>query len=261
MILNEGGNVFKDAKGQPLTGRINRVDVAPTVNFLERITGLDLLNNMLGSTGRKETSGDLDLAIDASLVSKDALTNVLLKYCEANNFPKPCIKKSGNSVHLLTPINGDPKNGYVQTDFMFLNDMAYSKWMLGAMPEASQYKGVDRAVLLNSIGKAIRQTPDGTPTPQGVKIDVNAGLKDRHTDTLLTSNPNEIAQTLLGPTANHKDLESVESIVGALRNDPSRDVKLKDFADYLQRANRQMPKLESSAHPTEWLRHWSNKLK
>ena len=148
---------------------------------------------MIGSTGQKESSGDIDLAVDANLISKDALIEVLLKYCEANNFPKPCIKKTGNSVHLLTPINGDPKNGYVQTDFMFLHDMAYSKWIYGAMPSASQFKGVDRAVLINSIGKAVRQLPDGTPAPQGVKIDVNAGLKNRQTDDLITTNPNEIA--------------------------------------------------------------------
>jgi hypothetical protein len=261
MILNEGGNVFKDKQGQSLTGRINRVDIGPTVNFLERITGLDLANNMIGSTGYKESSGDLDLAVDANLISKDALIEVLVKYCEANNFPQPCIKKTGNSVHLLTPINGDPKNGYVQTDFMFLHDMDYSKWIYGHMPDVSQYKGVDRTVLFNSIGKAVRQLPDGTPTPEGVKIDVNTGLKDRQTNELITANPNEIAQVLLGPSANARDLDSVESAVGALRNDPHRAEKLKDFAGYLEKSQRQMPQLEASAHPTEWFRHLSNKLK
>ena len=32
--LNEGGNVFKDAAGQPLTQRINQADFMPTAQWL-----------------------------------------------------------------------------------------------------------------------------------------------------------------------------------------------------------------------------------
>ena len=35
--INEGGNIFKNADGQPDTIRINRVDVEPTVQLLETI--------------------------------------------------------------------------------------------------------------------------------------------------------------------------------------------------------------------------------
>ena len=42
MILNEGGNVFKDPNGQIATTRINKADVAPTLDWLEKVTGLDL---------------------------------------------------------------------------------------------------------------------------------------------------------------------------------------------------------------------------
>ena len=56
MILGEGGNVFKDADGNPRTQRINLADIKPTVAWLEKITGLPLVDNMLGSTGTKPTS-------------------------------------------------------------------------------------------------------------------------------------------------------------------------------------------------------------
>ena len=55
MILNEGGNVFKTADGVEATQRINKADVEPTLKWLEKITGLDHLNFMLGSTGIKPT--------------------------------------------------------------------------------------------------------------------------------------------------------------------------------------------------------------
>jgi hypothetical protein len=68
MILIEGGNVFKDTAGNPLTRRIAQADVMPTAQWLEKITGLDLTKDKdkrdgkpirwLGSTGRKADSGD-----------------------------------------------------------------------------------------------------------------------------------------------------------------------------------------------------------
>ena len=53
MFIKEGGNVFKDADGAILTTRINQTDVKPTVQWLEQLTGLPLMDNMLGSTGQK----------------------------------------------------------------------------------------------------------------------------------------------------------------------------------------------------------------
>jgi hypothetical protein len=251
MILNEGGNVFKDAQGNPLTGRINRVDVAPTVKWLERITGLSLLDNMLGSTGVKESSGDIDLAIDANSITKEAVIEVLTNWCQGHNTdPRTSIRKTGNSVHFKTPINGNVDNGYVQTDFMFLTDMRLSKFVLGAMPAESQFKGVDRFILINSIGKAL-----------GLKLDGNRGLMSRMTNELVSNDPHEMAQILLGPRANVKDLSSVESIVAALKNDPQRDAKLADAKATFEKNGKPLPQMEASVHPTEWFKHLSNRLK
>ena len=50
MILNEGGNIFKDPNGQIATRRINKADVAP-LDWLEKVTGLELKANTLGTTG------------------------------------------------------------------------------------------------------------------------------------------------------------------------------------------------------------------
>ena len=73
--LNEGGNVFKSSEGGSATIRIKRDDVDPTLEWLEGILGIDLVNRKLGTTGKKETSGDLDIAIDENAVTKEELTN------------------------------------------------------------------------------------------------------------------------------------------------------------------------------------------
>jgi len=52
-LLFEGGNIFKDDAGTVLTVRINKADVLPTVQWLEKVTGLELTDNMLGTTGKK----------------------------------------------------------------------------------------------------------------------------------------------------------------------------------------------------------------
>jgi hypothetical protein len=51
--------------------------------------------------------------------------------------PKNGSVKAGTAVHFKTPINGRPDQGYVQTDFMFLSNVPWSKFVLGAMPADS----------------------------------------------------------------------------------------------------------------------------
>ena len=233
MILKEGGNVFKDMKGQILTQRINQTDVAPTLAWLDMmLPGLDLQNNTLGSTGKKPTSGDLDLAVDASQVSKEQLANRLTQWATSHGLkPDEYVKKSGISVHFKTPIGGNPNSGYVQTDFMFLTNVPFSKFILSA-PGDSNYGGSDRNVLLNSIAKSM-----------GYKLNQTAGIADRATNAIISDDPDKIAKLLLNNKATREDLHSVETIVAALERDPKRDEKLKDAREHF--AKKGVPFMES----------------
>ena len=239
MKLFEGGNVFKLADGQPATTRISRENVVPTVQWLEQLTGLNLVDNMLGSTGRKETSGDLDLGIDETKISKDVLIQQLLK----RGVKAEDIKKSGDSVHVKTPILGDAKNGYVQTDFMF-GDPEFQKFALNT--GESDYKGVHRALLLASIAKA-----------QGMKWSYKNGLVDRETNEIITKNPQEIAQNLInGDTA---DLSSVESIVKKIKTLPNYEELVKDARDAFERDKLTLPEDTTLPGTGAWYRQFLNK--
>lgn len=205
-ILNEGGNIFKDAEGTILTQRINRADVVPTLRWLEKITNIPHEDFMLGSTGRKETSGDLDVAVNQQDVTKDELVQKLAAWCEQNGKdPKAWIRKTGISVHFLTPIRGNENQGLVQTDLMF-GDPEWMKWSMAGSNDATAYQGADKHILMASIA-----------TAQGLKWSWQKGLIDRSTDEVITRNPQEIAQHLIGPNAQVDDLESVESILTKLR--------------------------------------------
>ena len=238
MNLQEGGNVFKDGDGRALTQRINQTDVKSTLAWLEELVpGLDLQNNTLGSTGIKDTSGDLDIAVDANQVTKDQLEARLKQWAASHGFkPEDYVRKSGTAVHFLTPINGRPDLGYVQSDFMFLNNVPWSKFVLGAMPADSKYKGRERNVLMNSIAKSM-----------GYKLNQIAGIADRATDKLITDDPDRVAKLLLNRTATRQDLASVETILQALSTDPKRDAKLADFTQHMEREG--LPFMESETPP------------
>ena len=233
--LQEGGNVFKNSKGQALTQRINQTDVKPTLAWLEELVpGLDLQNNTLGSTGIKSTSGDLDIAVDANTVTKEQLEARLKQWAASHGFkPEDYVKKSGTAVHFLTPIIGNPANGYVQTDFMLLKNVPWSKFVLGAVPAESKYKGRERNVLMNSIAKSM-----------GYKLNQIAGIADRNTNEIITDDPDAVAKMLLNKTATRQDLASVENILQALSTDAKREAKLADFKSHMEREG--LPFLESA---------------
>ena len=224
MILKEGGNIFKDEQGTPVTTRISRNDVDPTLAWLEKVTGLNHVDNKLGSTGIKDSSGDLDVAIDSSKVDKQELFDKLNAW-KMKNHPddttRQWVAKSGISVHFKTPINGNPNNGYVQTDLMFGNPEAM-KFAFKGTGDGTVYKGAHRAIMIASMAKA-----------RGMKWSPGKGLLDRETNDLVASAPDEVAVALLGQGANRADMDSVEKIVKKIRNSPDYDALTADaFANF-----------------------------
>ena len=234
--LLEGGNVFKDKQGQPLTQRINQADVPATIAYIENILGIKFPpERWLGSTGRKPTSGDLDLAVDLNEIDKDQLAGALQKIVTSQNLdPREWVVKKGE-VHFRTPIAGDPNKGYVQTDFMFFPDLDWGTFYYGGA-EGSAYKGMNRNVLMSSMAKAL-----------GFKVGAN-GMFSRSTEELVKGglDPSQVARVLLGPAFTKENLKNVESIYAALSNDPNKDAKLKDFREYLQREGLKEPQLSVS---------------
>jgi hypothetical protein len=243
MYLKEGGNVFKDKQGQPLTQRINQADVPATIAYIENILGIDFPpERWLGSTGRKPTSGDLDLGVDLNEIDKDQLATALQQIVTSQGLdPREWVVKKGE-VHFRTPIAGDPNKGYVQTDFMFFPNLDWGTFYYGGA-EGSAYKGMNRNVLMSSMAKAL-----------GFKVGAN-GMFSRSTEELVPGgmDPNHVARVLLGPAFTKENLKNVESIFAALSNDPNKDAKLKDFREYLAREGLKEPQLSVSEDDVSFL--------
>jgi hypothetical protein len=202
-ILQEGGNVYKNPDGSSATSPVQRDDVFTVVYELERILNIDLKNNLLGSTGKKDISGDIDIAVDAS--KKSELINKLTDFCTVNGLdPKEYIKKTGISVHFKAAVPNT--NQYAQVDFMLFNDIPFAKFRM-ANNEEPPLKGMHRNILLASLAKY-----------RNCKLS-NEALLNRETNAYITNNVNEIAQILFDDKhAVANDLSNIPSIVDKLKS-------------------------------------------
>jgi len=234
MLILEGGNVFKSKDGKPLTQRINQSDVAPTIKWLEDILGIDLLSNTLGTTGKNPTSGDLDIAVDSEENSKEEVYNELILWV-SQNIPNANIReyvaKTGIEVHFRTPINGNPENGYVQTDLMF-GDPEFMKWSSQGEPPG-EFKGQHRQILLASIAKF-----------RGYKWSGFNGLTPRSGGEPIR-NPQQIADILLGKGHNPSDLTSIHKILDIIKNDPDYNKMVADAVEAFPKYGVQFPLLNT----------------
>ena len=233
--LSEGGNVFKDADKNPLTTRIDRADIAPTINWLENETGIDFSMDKdeedvpikwLGTTGRKESSGDLDLSVDGNEVDKKEFAAML-----KGKFGADSVKLSGDNVHLKTPIAGDESKGFVQTDFMFSSNPAFQQGsMIGGQ---GKYRGEHRHIVLSSIARA-----------RGMKYSPKHGLVDPETNEPVDGGDdwNTIAKQLLGQTATVKDIRSVDAILNYIKKLPNYEELIGAARETLARYDIQLPK-------------------
>jgi hypothetical protein len=233
--LLEGGNVFKDQQGVPLTRRITKDEIPPTVAWLERILRIPLRQNLIGSTGIKPDSGDIDIAVDSTLFDKQEIVDKLIAWCNKQNIPNDQIRNTrtakaksgykegwievGGDIHFRVPIKGDPANGFAQADFMFTPDIEWSKFVHHSDP-ASKFKCVDRNVMINSMAKSM-----------GLKLNMKSGIYDRSDNRLISNDPDAVAKLLLNQQATRRNLDSVEHILLALKNDPKADEKLADVRD------------------------------
>jgi hypothetical protein len=229
-ILKEGGNVFKDRAGELKTRKVTKAEVFSTIKELEKILELPLDGSMLGSTGVALESGDIDLVVDENKISKEELRDKILASPQVQKFmadnqlePADVLAQSGITLHLLFPVGGDVASGFVQVDLMFHKDPTWLKFSLGLGGVNSEFKGVHTQQLLASIAKA-----------RNLKWSFLKGLLNRETNEVVSKDPAEIAKTLLGKNATKDDLQTVESILLALRKDPAVADLLVDFMHGLQ---------------------------
>jgi len=252
--LREGGSM-------PGVGSIHISEIEPTLAKLEKELGLDLRNFTLGSVGKKEFSGDIDIAIN-------------LKPEQLDDFGKklqsaPSIKDMKKTSVFMTSVDivgydgnktkdGIERTGKVQIDFM-PGDPGWMKTYYHAPHEKdSKYKGVFRNIMIASIAGRLNvvssdaKTDDGRPLEQErwmwspadglirvkrtpVPKKNGEGYTKKNANTIIDGpykNADEIAKQL-GLTSG-KDLYSFETLWSAISKKYDKDTVAKiadDFAN------------------------------
>jgi hypothetical protein len=241
-VINEGGNMFDNS------GVIHRSEIEPTLKYLQKITGIkDLDNRVLGSVGKKEYSGDIDVVVDP--LQPEALEAFHNKLQSV--FGSDSVRRQGQLLSINAPIqnyNPDndqrhPRTGYVQVDFMFGEKDWLKVYRHSPGEGESKLKGAHRNVALCAVAAHLDRDAtselDDFGRPQEVirwkwspkdglvkvhrksRINSRTGQTIKKQEEVVLTEPlrdaDKIAKTLFKGQAGKESLNSVESIVAAVK--------------------------------------------
>ena len=158
--VNESGSL-------PGVGAIHIDEINPTLEQLEKALDIDLKDFVLGSVGKREFSGDIDVALN---LQPEEIPEFIEKLKSS-----PLIYDIQKTSVILTKVkiinyddsksDGRPRTGYVQLDFM-LGDPGWLKtYYHSPSDKESKYKGVFRNIMVATIA-AVYNRQDSAETTQ-----------------------------------------------------------------------------------------------
>lgn len=280
-------NILAEGGAMPGVGAIHIDEIEPTLDSLEKVLGIDLKNNTLGSVGKKEFSGDIDIALEIAPDDIPDFLEKLKNIPEVLDIAKSSVIMTKVKIADYDPnkkVEGKPRTGYVQVDFM-PGDPGWLKTFYHAPHEKdSKYKGVFRNILMSSIAAHLdrkdseQKISDGRPvqserymwsptdglirvlrTPEPNKK--GDGYTKKNNNKIIDGpykDPNEIARVLQLDSAD--DLYSYETLRKAMDKNYSPDLVnavLKDFADNSVIKDVGVPtdiKINESVGSVDWFR-------
>ena len=271
--INEGG-------AMPGVGAIHHSEIKPTLLKLEKELGIPLLKNALGSVGKKEFSGDIDIAVK---LDKDQIADFAERLEAAPSIQE--IKKSSVFMTVVDIVGYDPKKqvegkertGKVQIDFMpgdvdFMKNYYHSPHSkeMSQDGRSSKYKGIHRNIMIASIAGALEvkesdeTTSDGRPLEMerwmfspsdGMVRVIRRPVEKKNGIGHTKANKNEIIKGPFKDPADWAkilkldsadDLYSFESLYAAVKKNYPKDVANAIFKNF-----KDNPSIQNAGVPTE----------
>ena len=145
-VISEGGSM-------PGVGAIHIDEINPTLIPLEKELGIDLRNNELGSVGKREFSGDIDVALKIDADKIPEFVERLKKSSQIMDIAKSSVIMTKVKIMDFdeSKDDGRPRTGYVQVDFMPGDPDWLKTYYHSPNEKDSQYKGVYRNLMIASI--------------------------------------------------------------------------------------------------------------
>jgi hypothetical protein len=238
-LVSEGGNAVSDAS------RINKANINATIEhaYDEVLKDAGVKHDdisPLGSVGKKDTSGDIDIGIDKIKDVKSFL-NSIKKICDEKKIESKL--SFGSEISIKMPISntdGKQPGKFVQVDLMPAGNIEILKWgMYSPDSKESKYKGVVRNLLIGDIAGFVDRKTLETDTVNGEEIPVtyeryvlltSSGLyrdvfsiKGKKPGTIVktakkisgkfvTDDPEKIVKTILGPSVKPSDVLTIDDL-------------------------------------------------
>ena len=145
-VISEGGSM-------PGVGAIHIDEINPTLIPLEKELCIDLRNNALGSVGKREFSGDIDVALKIDADKIPEFVERLKKSSQIMDIAKSSVIMTKVKIMDFdeSKDDGRPRTGYVQVDFMPGDPDWLKTYYHSPNEKDSQYKGVYRNLMIASI--------------------------------------------------------------------------------------------------------------
>lgn len=231
-------------------GTIHKSEIKATLDKLSttfpcEVFGVNLNDFVLGSTGKREYSGDIDLVLDSQwckMTPADFMAFLRLHY------PQDAVAKNGAMVHLRFPIVGfdpskdevKPRTGFVQIDFNF-GDAAWEKVYHFSPGDASAYKGAHRNLAIAAITTVVDiKKSDEVDTfnrpvvltrwkwsPHGFVRVIRVSKRDKYSNMWMKKQEDTVVKgpifdadqiaKILFEDGTAKDIESLETIIAAVK--------------------------------------------
>ena len=146
--LNEGG-------AMPGVGTVHISEIQPTLEQLEKSLGINLQDNTLGSVGKKQFSGDIDVALKIAPEEIPAFIEALTKNPLVSDIRKTSVVmtkvKIQNFDKSKEDPEGRPRTGFVQVDFMPGDPGWLKTYYHTPHEDDSKYKGVFRNIMIATL--------------------------------------------------------------------------------------------------------------
>lgn len=253
-VICEGGNAFDDV------GTIHRDEIEPTLKaFADMVAMPELVNQTLGSVGKVEYSGDIDIAVN---LDGDAMKE--LSHDLRNKLGNQSVTGVAGNVTVRFPISNydeskdgrQPRTGKVQID-LIPGDPKWFKTYYHSPGDASKLKGIHRNLGLAMLAKNMdlensKEEDDfGRPVKQvrwtfgqknglvkvlrkSVKSErTGKWIKKQQTDLVTDplKDPAKIAEIMFRGKAGPEALNSLETILDAVKKAYSKKEQAAIFAD------------------------------
>jgi len=249
-LLSEGGEAFKNTSGHHLTGEIDLENVEPTLNhfFQNHLSKADIeMYRMIGSTGKKSSSGDIDIAISSPPeIDQKSFKNSLAEKLN-RSITNGSAKVQGQNIAVMYPIQGGQPNEYVQIDIMISPCLEDTCWLMSGTGDEG-IKGVYRNLMLSYIASrrsssgdtSVKYTisfPGGLQAkvmPDGLDPEDPKNKRKWKTVGSKVTDPGKILE-YLGVNAKPGDVETFQELVDVMSKDDILSSYLHDFESYIAR--------------------------